>query len=118
VITVQSMFLRDLLPQYGVPSIAEFRRCLELTKQYAWLLWHGKIALSADMMRRLHDELGVPLEALMQVERAEPAKRRGRKPAQPPTGRPTPPTTAPTTSAGPTVTSRSPTRPRRRHERL
>lgn len=78
--TVQGMFLRDLLPQHGVSSIAELRRRLQLTKQYAWLLWHGKIALSADMMRRLHGELGIPLELLMQVERAEPAKRRGRPP--------------------------------------
>jgi hypothetical protein len=84
VVTVQGMFLRDLLPQYGIPSIAELRRRLGLRKQYAWLLWHGKIALSADMMRRLHGELGIPLEALMQIERAEPAKPRGRKPTQPP----------------------------------
>jgi transcriptional regulator with XRE-family HTH domain len=79
-ITVQGMFLRDLLPQYGITSIAELRRRLELTKQYAWMLWHGKIALSSDMLRRLHGELGIPLDALLQVERAEPAKRRGRKP--------------------------------------
>ena len=79
-ITVQRMFLRDLLPQYGVPSIAALCQRLGLRKQYAWLLWHGTIALSADMMRRLHGELGVPLEALLQVERATPAKRRGRKP--------------------------------------
>jgi len=92
VITVQSMFLRDLLPQYGIPSIVALRQRLGLTKQYAWLLWHGKIALSADMMRRLHGELGVPLDALLQVERAEPAKRRGRKPLpHPPQGRPSTP---------------------------
>jgi transcriptional regulator with XRE-family HTH domain len=83
VVTVQGMFLRDLLPQHGIPSIAELRRRLGLRKQYAWLLWHGTIGLSSDMMRRLHDELGIPFEELMQVERATPAKRRGRKPTQP-----------------------------------
>ncbi len=83
-VTVQRMFLRDLLPQYGIPSIAAFCQRLGLRKQYAWLLWHGTIALSADMMRRLHGELGVPLDALLQVERAQPAKRRGRKPLHPP----------------------------------
>jgi hypothetical protein len=31
-ITVQSMFLRDLLPQYRITSIAELRRRLELRK--------------------------------------------------------------------------------------
>jgi transcriptional regulator with XRE-family HTH domain len=86
------MFLRDLLPQHGIPSIVALRQRLGLTKQYAWLLWHGKIALSADMMRRLHGELGVPLDALLQVERAEPAKRRGRKPRRhPPQDRPSTP---------------------------
>jgi transcriptional regulator with XRE-family HTH domain len=80
VVTVQGMFLRDLLPQYGIPSIAVLRQRLDLTKQYAWLLWHGKIALSSDMLRRLHGELDIPVDVLLQVERAEPAKRRGRKP--------------------------------------
>lgn len=91
-VTVQHMFLRDLLPQYGIPSIAALCQRLGLRKQYAWLLWHGTIALSSDMMRRLHGELGVPLEALMQVERAKPAKRRGRKPMrQSPKRRPSTP---------------------------
>ena len=78
--TVRVMTLKDLLPQYGITSIAELRQRLGLTKQYAWMLWHGKIALSSDMLRRLHGELGLPLEALIQVERATPAKRRGRPP--------------------------------------
>jgi transcriptional regulator with XRE-family HTH domain len=74
------MFLRDLLPQYGIASITELCQRLGLRKQYAWLLWHGKIALSSDMLRRFHGEVGIPVDALLQVERAEPAKRRGRKP--------------------------------------
>ena len=79
-VTVQCMFLRDLLPHYGIASITELCQRLGLRKQYAWLLWHGQIALSSDMMRRLNGELGIPFEALMQIERATPAKRRGRKP--------------------------------------
>ena len=91
-VTVQGMFLRDLLPHYGIASIAELRRRLGLTKQYAWLLWHGKIALSSDMLRRFHGEVGVPVDVLLQVERAVPAKRRGRKPLrQSPKSRPAPP---------------------------
>jgi transcriptional regulator with XRE-family HTH domain len=62
VVIVQDMFLRDLLPQHGITSIATLRQRLGLTKRYAWQLWHGKVALSADMTRRLHDELGVPLD--------------------------------------------------------
>jgi len=73
-------FLRHLLPTYGVPSITALCQRLGLHKQYAWLLWHGKIGLSTAMLRRLHDELGVPLEELLRVERATPAKAAGRKP--------------------------------------
>lgn len=91
-VTLPGMFLRDLLPDYGVSSLTELCQRLGLTKQYAWLLWHGKIALSADMIRRLHAELHIPLEALLQIERATPAKRRGRPPKQPRRRpRPTPP---------------------------
>jgi plasmid maintenance system antidote protein VapI len=80
---MQGMVLKDVLPDYGIPSIAVLCQRLDLTKQYAWMLWHGKIALSRDMLVRLHTELGIPVEALLQVERAQPAKRRGR-PRQPP----------------------------------
>ena len=79
-VTVPRLFLCDLLPHYGVASIAALCQRLGLRKQYAWLLWHGTIGLSAAMLRRLHDELGIPLEELLRVERATPAKAAGRKP--------------------------------------
>jgi Domain of unknown function DUF29 len=60
VVIVQGMFLRDLVPQPDITSIAALRQRLGLTKRYAWLLWHGELALSADMMHRLYGELGVP----------------------------------------------------------
>jgi transcriptional regulator with XRE-family HTH domain len=69
-----------LLPPHGVPSIIDLARGLGLRKQYAWLLWHGKIALSLELLRRIHATFGVPVEVLMQVTRATPAKRRGRHP--------------------------------------
>jgi transcriptional regulator with XRE-family HTH domain len=93
VVPVKRFLLRDLLPQHGIPSILALCQRLGLTKQYGCMLWHGTIGLSAAMMRRLHDELGIPAEALLQVERARPAKRAGRKPRRPsPKARPqTPP---------------------------
>jgi transcriptional regulator with XRE-family HTH domain len=79
------MVLKEVLPDYGVATLTDLGRGLGLRKQYAWLLWHGKIALSLELLRRIHEIFGVPVEVLMQVERAEPAKRRGRKPLhQPP----------------------------------
>jgi hypothetical protein len=79
-LTVRSMFLRDLLPTHGITSIIELRQRLGLTKQYAWLLWHGKIGLSAEIIERLHQELGIAYEVLHQVKREIPPKRRGRPP--------------------------------------
>jgi transcriptional regulator with XRE-family HTH domain len=71
VVIVQGMFRRDLLPQHGITSMAALRQRLGLTKRYAWLLWHGKVALSADVMRRLHGELGVPLDLGRLAEEVE-----------------------------------------------
>jgi plasmid maintenance system antidote protein VapI len=80
------MVLREVLPDYGCRTLTDLARGLGLPKQYAWLLWHGKIALSMDMARRIHETFGVPVEVLMQVTRATPEKRRGRRPSTPPTG--------------------------------
>jgi antitoxin component HigA of HigAB toxin-antitoxin module len=77
---VASMVLREILPDYGVATLTDLARGLGLRKQYAWLLWHGKIALSLELLRRIHETFGVPVEVLMQVTRATPAKRRGRQP--------------------------------------
>jgi hypothetical protein len=47
--------------------------------RYAWLLWHGKVALSADMMRRLHAELGVPLDLERLAEEVEHLRKTERR---------------------------------------
>jgi plasmid maintenance system antidote protein VapI len=82
VTTARVQLLKDVLPRAGIASIAEFRRRLGLTKQYAWKLWHGHIGLSAAMITRLHHELGLAYETLHQVQRATPPKPRGAKPGR------------------------------------
>jgi hypothetical protein len=79
---VADVILRELLRQHGVTTIEAFWRRLGVTKQYGWLLWHGKIGLSGPMIKRIHDTFEIPLEELVLVERATPPKRRGpqRKP--------------------------------------
>jgi hypothetical protein len=88
--SIATMVLKDVLPDYGCHTLMELARGVGVRKQYAWLLWHGKIALSVDLVRRIHEAFGVPVEVLLQVTRATPPKRRGRKPAQPPTEKPRP----------------------------
>jgi transcriptional regulator with XRE-family HTH domain len=72
------MILRDLLTSHGILTNRDFAARLGLTKQYASLLRLGKVALSGEMIKRLHHELHLPLDALMQVERAVPIRKRGR----------------------------------------
>jgi transcriptional regulator with XRE-family HTH domain len=80
--SIATMVLKEVLPDYGCPTMMDLARGLSLRKQYAWLMWHGKIALSLDMLRRIHQTFGVPVEVLAQVTRETPAKRRGRLPKQ------------------------------------
>ncbi len=74
------MFLRDLLPAKGIPGPSELGRRLGIARQHAFLLWHGYVLPSAEMLQKLRDRLQLPPEILMQLERAEPSERRGRKP--------------------------------------
>jgi antitoxin component HigA of HigAB toxin-antitoxin module len=82
--SIASMVLREVLPDYGCRTLMDLARGLGLRKQYAWLLWHGKIALSLELLRRIHETFGVPVEVLAQITRATPEKRRGRRPSTPP----------------------------------
>ena len=84
-ITLSRMTLPELLERYRVYTIRDFADRTGLSRQQAWNLWHGVVGLGRLNLQRLHEALSIPFEELMQVERAEPAKRRGRKPRhQPP----------------------------------
>jgi transcriptional regulator with XRE-family HTH domain len=72
------MFLRDFLPQKGIAGPSELGRRLGISRQHAFLLWHGHVLPSAEMLQKLLG-LGIPAEKLMALERAEPAERRGPK---------------------------------------
>lgn len=75
--------LGRVLPEYGCPTLTDLAHGLGLPKQYAWLMWHGKIALSVDMARRIQETFKVPGDVLLQITRATPEKRRGRRPSTP-----------------------------------
>jgi hypothetical protein len=81
---VAAVILRELLHQHGVETLDAFRRQLGVTKQYGWLLWHGKVGLSGPMIKRIHDAFHIPLEELVLVERETPRRRPGPLPGHPP----------------------------------
>lgn len=90
--TIRRMTLPELLERYRVYTIRDFADRTGLSRQYAWNLWHGAAGLGRRNLERLHEALGIPFEELMQVQRATPAKRPGRKPrGSEPKGRPSTP---------------------------
>ena len=80
-VTVQAMKLRDLLTALGIPTIAEFRRRTDLSKQHAWNLWHGQVNIGLRMARRLEAQLGIPFTVFLELEREHPPA--GRPPGRP-----------------------------------
>jgi transcriptional regulator with XRE-family HTH domain len=89
---LRRMTLPELLERYRVYTIRDFADRTGLSRQHAWNLWHGVAGVGKQTMGRLHDRLGIPLEELMQVERAVPAKAAGRNPLRPkPKDRPSTP---------------------------
>jgi transcriptional regulator with XRE-family HTH domain len=81
--TVKGMTLQTLLQQHGITTIREFAKRAELSRQHAWNLWHAQVGLGTEMLKRLHERLGIPLEALIQVDPVPAAKRPRTTPPQP-----------------------------------
>ena len=74
------MILKNILLEKGVTGPSDLGRRLGISKQHASLLWNGKNLPSLEMAQRIRDRIGVSLDALAELEREEPLKRRGPKP--------------------------------------
>jgi transcriptional regulator with XRE-family HTH domain len=85
--TVRGMTLQTLLRQHGITKIKELRERTGLSRQQSWNLWHGYVGVGKETMRRLHTSLGIPLEALLQVDPVPAVKRPSTTPPRP-RGRP------------------------------
>jgi transcriptional regulator with XRE-family HTH domain len=76
------MTLYELFTQRGIQRPADLvQRVPGMTRQYAYLLWHGKRELSRRMARKLAAALDIPLVELLAAEPVDP-------PVKPPSGRP------------------------------
>jgi hypothetical protein len=84
---VRGMTLQTLLRRYGITSIKALRDPTGLSRQQAWNLWHGRVGVGKATAKRLHERLGIPAEALLQVDPV-PAVRRPDAPPPRPRGRP------------------------------
>jgi transcriptional regulator with XRE-family HTH domain len=78
------MLLHEILTQKGIPGPSELGRRLGISKQHAWLLWHGKVLPGPELLRALRDRLDIPIDQLVELERAEPLKPRGPRPQRQP----------------------------------
>ncbi len=77
------MTLRTLLERHGVTQHALVER-LQLKRQYAHMLWTGQRRLGHRLGKRLSNEFGISLEALLRADPdipgTAPPQRRGRPP--------------------------------------
>jgi transcriptional regulator with XRE-family HTH domain len=81
--TVRGMTLQTLLQQHGITTIRDFAQRAELSRQHAWNLWHAQVGLGTEMLKRLHERLGIPLDELIQVDPVSARKPHQRKDRQP-----------------------------------
>jgi transcriptional regulator with XRE-family HTH domain len=75
---VSGMTLQDLLKRHGFTRIKDFAERAELSNQHAWNLWHAKVGVGTDMLKRLHERLEIPLEELIQIDPVPAPKRKPR----------------------------------------
>jgi transcriptional regulator with XRE-family HTH domain len=66
--TFRGMTLQTLLRRYGITTIRDFMHRTGWSRQQSWNLWHGYTGVGKETMRRLHTSLGIPLEALLQID--------------------------------------------------
>lgn len=83
----RAMTLQTVLRQHGITTIKELTERSGLSRQQNWRLWHGYDGVGKATALRLHARLGVPLEALLQVDPVPAIKRPGTTPPRP-RGRP------------------------------
>ena len=77
--TLRSMTLQTLLNRHGITTIRDFAQRAGLSRQHAWNLWHAQVGVGTDMLKRLHERLGIPLEELIQIDPVPTPKRKPRK---------------------------------------
>jgi hypothetical protein len=68
--------LSDLLCQHGIQTIADFSHRTGLSKQYGWLLWHGKVNIGLRMAKRLSESLNLPYTVFLDLQRPVPPSTR------------------------------------------
>jgi transcriptional regulator with XRE-family HTH domain len=76
---VSGMTLQELLKLHGITRIKDLAERVGLSNQHAWNLWHAKVGIGTDMLKRLYERLEIPLEELIQVDSVPAPKRKPRK---------------------------------------
>ena len=83
----RAMTLQTVLQQHGITTLKEFTERSGQSRQHSWRLWHGLDGVGKATALRLHERLGIPLEALLKVDPV-PAVKRPRTTPPRPRGRP------------------------------
>lgn len=62
------MTLDQLLKTHGIRRPADLVALLDINRQYAWQLWHGRRRFTPDQALKLFDAHGVPMDQLYRAE--------------------------------------------------
>ena len=81
-IILESMTLQTLLKQHGITTIRELTHRTGLSRQQGWNLWHGQAGVGKETLKRLHERIGIPLEALLEVDPVPRRTHRAKDPHQ------------------------------------
>jgi hypothetical protein len=73
------MVLQTLLRQHGITTINELMHRSGLSRQQSWNLWHPYTGVGKATARQLHERLGIPAEALLQVDHVPARPRKPRR---------------------------------------
>jgi transcriptional regulator with XRE-family HTH domain len=80
---IGGMTLQDVLKRHGITRIKELAERAGLSNQHAWNLWHAQVGVGTEMLKRLHERLGIPLDELIQIDHVPAPKRQPRRQALP-----------------------------------
>lgn len=87
---ITDMTLRELIEErtkIRTPGDLRAKIGGDMSRQQAWMLWHGKTSLGLRTAKRISIATGIPLEDLAEVDEAVPGKPRERNSSQPHTTR-------------------------------
>ncbi len=70
------MHIQDLLRPLGIDNAHKFHLRAGLNRQTAWLIWNEKIGVSTESAKRIHRNLDIPLQLILEASNKDDSRRK------------------------------------------